>query len=83
VAGVGAGAAVGFAALARFIDDGGAASNPVAATAWGVTCVDGSGGLVAGATDAVAVTGGAAVRATSEASSGALSCFHQAQRGPD
>lgn len=72
--------APGFAAFARFIDEG---EIPPMATACGVTWVEGSAGAVFGSADAVAVTGGAADRATSDASSDALSCFHQAQRGPD
>src|SRR5262245_1445732 len=67
----------GFAAFARFIDEGEAAAT------CGFERVEGNAGDVAGAVDAVADTGGAAVRATREASSDALSGFHQAQRGPD
>jgi hypothetical protein len=72
--------APGCAAFARFIDEGGAAA---IVAAWGADCVEGNTGAVFGAADAVADTRGAADRATSDESSDALSCFHQAQRGPD
>jgi hypothetical protein len=78
-------AAAGLAALeaaARFIAEGGAASIPAAATACGVDCEEGSFGAPCGTGGGVA-TGFAADRATSEVSSGFVSCFHQAQRGPD
>lgn len=56
-------------AAARFVDDGDAAGvRPAIATGWGVDCAEGSFG--------------SADRATAEAS-GAESCFHHAQRGPD
>jgi hypothetical protein len=70
----------GFAAFAKFIDDGGAAATTAAC---GVDCVEGNTGAVFAAVDAVAEAGGAADRATSDESSDALSCFHQAQRGTD
>jgi hypothetical protein len=58
------------AADARFVEDGDAAGvKPATATACGVACAEGSGVV--------------AERATVEVSSGALSCFHQAKRGPD
>ena len=56
-------------AAAKFADDGGAAGvKPATATACGVDCAEGSAG--------------AAERATTD-ESGAWSCFHHAQRGPD
>ena len=61
--------ALGVPAAARFAEDGGAAGvRPAIATACGVDCADGNFG--------------SAERATAEAS-GALSCFQNAQRGPD
>ena len=55
-------------AAAKFADDGGAAgARPATATACGVACDEGSTG--------------SAERAVRDAS-GALSCFHHAQRGP-
>ena len=62
-------AAPGVPAAARFVDDGDAAGvRPAIATGWGVDCADGNFS--------------SAERATAEAS-GAESCFHHAQRGPD
>jgi hypothetical protein len=55
---------------ARLADDGDVAgSKPGTAAICGVFFVDGSAG--------------AAERATADESSGGVSCFHQAQRGPD
>jgi hypothetical protein len=63
------GVALGAPAAARFVEDGDAAGvRPAIATGWGVDCADGNFG--------------SAERATAEAS-GAESCFHHAQRGPD
>jgi hypothetical protein len=57
-------------AAAKLLDDGGVAGvNPATATASGFVCADGSTGV--------------ADRATADVSSGALSCFHQANRGAD
>jgi hypothetical protein len=56
-------------AAAKLADEGGAAGvKPATATACGVVCADGKVG--------------SAERATID-ESGALSCFHHAQRGPD
>jgi hypothetical protein len=65
-----AGAPANGPAAARLLDDGGVAGvNPAIATASGVVCAEGSTGE--------------ADRATAEVSSGALSCFHHANRGAD
>ena len=62
--------AVAPVAAARFVDDGDAAGvKPAIATACGFDCAEGNSGF--------------ADRATADVSSGALSCFHQAKRGPD
>jgi hypothetical protein len=63
-----AGAPAGEPAAARLLDEGGVAGvNPAIATASGVVCAEGSVGV--------------AERATTDESSGALSCFHHANRG--
>jgi len=60
----------GALAAARFADDGETAGvKPATATACGVDCEDGNLGV--------------AERATTDVSSGAVSFFHQAVRGPD
>lgn len=62
--------AAGEPAAAKLLDDGGVAGvKPAIATACGVDCAEGSAG--------------AAERATTDESSGAFSCFHQANRGAD
>jgi hypothetical protein len=64
---------IGDPAAAKLLDDGDVAGvSPATATASGFVWADGSAGLPVGDAE----------RATADVSSGAFSCFHQANRGP-